>query len=118
MNIQASILLSAVCCFLSAGCFSKPCPTAPPKPKLTNLGVVEMSDGLPVFRDLGGDKACVITPTVISNGIRLAFVIEQTNSVGVVRTLATPVAELTGKARTVEVMAGDVYIWVTPKIRH
>ena len=88
-----------------------------PKPKLTNLGVVEMSDGVPIYRGLGGDQACVITPTVMSNGLRLAFVIEQTNSAGVVRTLATPVAELTGPARTVEVTAGEVALRVTPKIK-
>jgi hypothetical protein len=56
----------------------------------------------------------VITPILISNGIRLALVIQQTNSAGVVRTLASPVSELTGVARTVEVMVGDVDLRVTP----
>jgi hypothetical protein len=117
MKSRLPLITVGLLASLISGCSSKPCPTAPPQPKFTNLGVVEMSDGLPVYRDLGGDKACVITPTVISNGIRLAFVIQQTNSAGVVRTLATPVAELTGLARTVEVTAADVDIRVTPKVR-
>lgn len=34
----------------------------------TNLGIVQVSDGIPIHRDLGGGKACVITPTVQTNG--------------------------------------------------
>ena len=66
-----------------------------------------MSDGLPISRSLGGDKACIITPTILTNGIRLAFVIEQTNSAGVVQTLATPVAEETSMG-PVEVIVGEL----------
>ena len=95
------------------------CSKHPPtiaSPKLADLGVVEMSDGLPIYHDLGGGKTCIITPTIITNGIRLAFVIEKTNSDGVVQTLATPVMERTGIGR-MEVTVGDVDIRVTPKIK-
>jgi hypothetical protein len=107
----ANIVLLAL---LFTACSKHP-PTAV-SPKLTDLGVIEMSDGLPIHRDLGGDKTCIITPTVLTNGIRLAFIIEQTNSAGVVQTLATPVAERTGIG-AIEVIVGDVAVKVTPKIK-
>lgn len=75
-----------------------------------------MSDGLPIHRDLGGGKTCIITPTIITNGIRLAFVVEETNSAGMVQTLATPVMETIPVSR-MEVIVGDTAIRVTPRIK-
>jgi hypothetical protein len=108
------IAILALLALLFTAC-SKHSPTAA-SPKLTDLGVVEMSDGLPIHRDLGGGRACIITPTIITNGIRLAFVIEETNSAGVVRTLATPIAERTGVG-PVEVIVGDIAVRVAPRIK-
>ena len=114
MKYQIPLITVGLLALLLLGC-SKHSPRAA-SPKLTDLGVVEMSDGLPIHRDLGGDKACIITPTILTNGIRLAFVIEQTNSAGVVQTLATPVAERTGIG-AVEVIVGDIAVKVTPKVK-
>jgi len=108
------IAIFALLTLLFTAC-SKHSPAAA-SPKLTNLGVVEMSDGLPIHRDLGGGKACVITPTVITGGIRLAFAIEETNSAGVVQTLASPVMERTSVG-PMEVIVGDIAIRVTPKVK-
>jgi hypothetical protein len=99
------IAILALLTLLFTAC-SKHSPTAA-SPKLTDLGVVEMSDGSPIHRDLGSGKTCIITPTVITNGIRLAFVIEETNSAGVVQTLATPVMERTPIGR-MEVIVGEL----------
>jgi hypothetical protein len=112
MKYHVTMLASLALLFTAC---SKHSPTAA-NPKLTDLGVVEMSDGLPIHRDLGGGKACVITPTVITGGIRLAFVIVETNSAGVVQTLASPVMERTSVG-PMEVIAGDVAIRMTPKVK-
>ena len=108
------IAIIALLTLLLTACSKHP-PTAA-SPKLTDFGVVEMSDGLPIQRNLGGGRSCVITPTVLTNGIRLAFVIEETNSAGVVRTLATPIAERTGGG-PVEVIVGDIAVRVAPHIK-
>lgn len=93
------------------------CSKHPPSPKVTNLGVIEVSDGIPIHHDLGGNKACIITPTFTKGGgVRLAFVIEETNSVGVVQTLATPMLERSDIG-PMEVIVGDIDIRVTPKIK-
>jgi len=112
--MKCPIAIFALLTLLFTAC-SKHSPTTA-SPELTDLGLIEMSDGLPIYRDLGGGKACIITPTIITNGIRLAFVIEKTNSDGVVQTLATPVMERTGIGR-MEITVGDVNIRVTPKVK-
>jgi hypothetical protein len=85
--------------------------------KATDLGIVEVSDGIPIQQSLGGSRACVITPTVFTNGsVRLSIAIVETNSAGVVETLATPrVQNMAGQP--VMVSVGDIAIRLTPKIK-
>jgi hypothetical protein len=98
------------------GC-SKHSPDAAARPKVYDLGVVEVSDGIPVQQSLGGSRACIITPTVFTNGsVRLSIAIMETNSTGDVRTLATPrVQSMAGQP--MEVSVGDIDIRLTPKIK-
>ena len=116
MKHQASLSILALLALLFTAC-SKHTPTAA-TPKRTDLGIVTISDGIPIHHDLGGSRACVITPTITKDGsIRLAFVIEETNSVGVVQTLATPVIEGSAAGGPMEVIVGDIDIRISPKIK-
>ena len=110
-----SLIIAVLLATLIAGC-SKHSQTAV-VPKVTDLGVIEVSDGIPIQQRLGGSRACVITPTVFTNGgVRLSIAIIETNSAGVVQTLATPrVQNMAGQP--MEVSVGDIDIRLTPKIK-
>ena len=114
MKNHTSLTILALSISLLAGC-SKHSAVATSKP--TDLGIVEVSDGMPIQQSLGGSRACVITPTVFTNGsVRLSIAIVETNSAGVVETLATPrVQNMAGQP--VMVSVGDIAIRLTPKIK-
>jgi hypothetical protein len=115
MRFHLALTILAVLVSLFTAC-SKHSQTAASL-RLTDIGVVAISDGIPIHCDLGGSRACVITPTVTRDGsLRLAYVIAETNSDGVVRTLATPGVESTGGG-PVEVIVGNIAIRLTPKVR-
>ncbi len=68
MKMHTFTVIGALLIVLLGGC-SKRTATSPAANSGTkDLGVVQVSDGIPVHRDLGGGKACVITPTVQTNG--------------------------------------------------
>jgi hypothetical protein len=117
MKYHTSLIILALLVSSLAGC-SKHSPTATPaNQNVTDLGVVEVSDGIPIYHDLGGSKACVISPTVFKNGsVKLSFTIQQTNSAGVVETLGTPtVQNISGSP--MHVYVDGISISVTPKIK-
>ena len=94
------------------------CSKHSPRPKVTSLGVVEVSNGIPIHQDLGGGKACVITPTILQDGsVSLAITMLTTNSIGVVTTLPLPkVQSISGQQ--VEVRVGDIAdLRLTPQIK-
>jgi hypothetical protein len=98
---------------LFTGCSkNSPQESASPRPKVTNLGVVEVSDGKPSRHDLGGGRVCIITPTVLTGGIvELAMIIEESG-----KQLAAPrVSTLADRA--VEVSVGDIGVGLTPHIK-
>ena len=68
-----------------------------------NLGVVELTDGKPAHRDLGGGNACVITPTMLKDGsVELAIAVEKSGKI-----LATPRVS-TLPDRAVQITVGDI----------
>jgi hypothetical protein len=87
MKYRISQIFAALLIFLFIGCSKH-------SPVVADLGVVEISDGVPIRHDLGGGKTCVIIPTVITNGsarfVRMRMVIEQPNSTGAIQKLACP----------------------------
>jgi hypothetical protein len=119
MKHPLSRVLLALFILTLAGCskHSAPTPTASSDLKNGDWGIVEVSDGMPIEQSLGGNKTCIITPTVFTNGmVSLIFDIEETNSAGVVRTLGKPrTKSMAGQA--VEVWVNDIYIRLTPKIK-
>jgi hypothetical protein len=110
MKYHTPLIFAALLALLFTGCSKHP--------TVANLGVVEISDGIPTYQDLGGTRACVITPTVLkSNMVRLAITIQATNSAGVVQTVATTSVDIeAGKPRQISI--GDNFdIRLTPQIK-
>ena len=92
---------------------SKPAPDAvAERPKVTNLGVVEVSDGIKSLHDLGVGRVCIITPTIQKGGsVLLIMRIEESGKL-----LASPrVQALSDQA--VEVSVGDIGVGLTPHIK-
>jgi Flp pilus assembly secretin CpaC len=117
MKNHTSLTILALLVSLLAGCSKQPAAATSLNSKNTDLGIVEVSDGTPIQRSLGGSRACIITPTVVTKGsVSLSIAIVETNSAGVVETLATPrVQNLSGQP--VMVSVGDIVIHLTPKIK-
>jgi hypothetical protein len=81
-------------------------------PKFTDLGIVEVSDGVKTRHDLGGGRVCIIAPAVQKDGsVLLALSIEESG-----RVLATPRAG-TMSDRPIEVSVGDIGVKLTPHIK-
>ena len=74
--VLASFILSL------AGC-SKHSPTSA-VPQTTDLGVVEVSDGIPSSHRLADGRACVMTPTILKDGrVKLAIRVGDTNAASI-----------------------------------
>ena len=126
MKYHTSLITAALLVSLFTGC-SKHSPSAAIDPKVTDLGVVEISDGTPIRRDLGGGKACVITPTVtvatnkFAQGgtvtlIKMRMTIEQPDSSGKVQKIDCPsIGAIAGN--WAEWQIGDIHIRITPQIK-
>jgi hypothetical protein len=81
MIFRTSLIALALLATLFAGC-SKHSPAAA-SPKVTNLGVVEVSDGIPSRHVLADGRACDMTPTILKDGrIKLVMSIGDTNASG------------------------------------
>src|SRR5512145_1723070 len=61
-------VIGALLVGLFVGCSEHTADPAAVNSGVTDFGVVQVSDGTPIHRDLGGGRACVITPTVQTNG--------------------------------------------------
>lgn len=68
MAIHRSLIILASLTLAFTGCSKHAATSAAPNPGVTDLGIVQVSDGTPVHRDLGGGRACDITPAVQTNG--------------------------------------------------
>jgi hypothetical protein len=115
MRSQAPVIIAALITLLLAGC-SKP-PAALPTLKVKDLGIVRVSGGVPTYHDLGGSRGCVITPAMLkSNSVRLAITIQETNSAGVVQTVAMTRVDIKA-GKTNQISIGDNFdIRLMPQI--
>ena len=126
MTYRAPLIAAALLASLFTGC-SKHSPAAATDPEITDLGVVEFSDGTQIRRDLGGGKACVITPTVTVTTnkaapggrvtlIKMRMTIEQPDSSGTLQKTDCPwIQAIAGN--WAEWQVGDVHIRITPQIK-
>jgi hypothetical protein len=52
-------------------------------PKMTDFGVIEVTDGIPSRHVLADGRACVVTPTILKDGrIKLVTSVRETNASG------------------------------------
>jgi hypothetical protein len=87
MKKYISLVVLASFTLAFAGC-SKHSPTSA-VPKNTDLGVVEVSDGIPSSHLLADGRACVMTPTILKDGrVKLAIRVGDTNAASI-HTLST-----------------------------
>ena len=115
MRSQAPVIIAALITLLLAGC-SKPSAVLPTL-KVKDLGIVKVSDEVPIYHDLGASRGCVITPaTLKSNSVRLAITIQETNSAGVVQTVAMTRVDIKA-GKTNQISIGDNFdIRLMPQI--
>jgi hypothetical protein len=103
--VLASLTLALV------GCSKHSSGTAT-NPGVSDLGVVEVSDGVQIQRDLVGGRVCTITPAIQKDGsVLLNLKITQDGKL-----LAAPRIQ-TAPDRAAIVAVGDISIGLTPHIK-
>jgi hypothetical protein len=112
MRFYTSLITAALLTSLFIGC-SKHSPTATTA-KITDLGVVEVANGIQSHHYLGGGRICFISPTVFTNGlVELGISVQDTNSGTVVLTVRVE----TILERYVEVGNKDAGIGLIPQTK-
>ena len=83
----------------------------------TDLGMVELSDGIAARIDLGAGTNCVITPTVLSDGnAQMQITVEVTNADGTASQLGQ--SRLTARpGQHCSISVGDRMIALTPRLK-
>jgi hypothetical protein len=115
MRHCTSLFALALLASLLAG-RSKHSPTAV-VPKITDLGVVEVSDGIPSRHLLADGRACVMTPTVLKDGkVKLVTRIGDTNAAGI-RHIYTLTTDLSADQATTFAFDQDNVINLTLHIK-
>ena len=110
MKNRTSLIALALLAFVFDGC-SKHSPDAA-RPKVQDLGVVEVSDGIQSRHDLGGGRVCIITPAIQKDGsVLLSMSLEESGKV-----LALPRAQ-TKSDMPVQISVGDIGVGLTPHIK-
>jgi hypothetical protein len=112
MKYRTPFMALAVLALTFAGC-SKSTPDANvAHPKVQDLGVVEVSDGIQSRHDLGGGRVCLITPALQRDGsVLLSIRVEESGKV-----LAMPRIQ-TKPDQAVMFADGDMGISLTPHIK-
>jgi len=119
-----ALVSTAFMALLCTGCF-KHSSSATTNPKVTNLGIVEVSDGGTNRIDLGNGKVCVIKsilsksfiPPEHNDKVLLIISIEQTDSSGVTRRLYDQNLMSTFAGQTVGFSENDFGVILTPHIK-
>lgn len=99
------------------GCSRQPAVAVSPDVTYTNLGVVEISDGVPISHALGDGRAYVVTPTIFKDGtVEIRLDLQKTNASGVVNTVHGPTTRYMPGIQ-VKLSVEDVGICITPRIK-
>ena len=117
MKYHTPLITAALFASLLTGCSKHSSVVATPSVTYTNLGVVEVSDGIPIRHALGDGRAYILTPTVFKDGrIEVRLDLQVTNSSGAVETVQGPTdCVLPGNEARVSV--NDVGIHIVPKVK-
>jgi hypothetical protein len=109
-NCTSLVILASLTLAL-AGC-SKHSSGTTDNQKDWKLGVVEVSDGVQIQRDLGGGRVCTIMPTIQKDGsVLMSLKLTQAGKL-----LASPRIQIGSDQKAVMTM-GDISIDVTPHIK-
>ncbi len=112
MKYHTSLIILALLALIFASC-SKHSPDATVAgPKLQDLGVVEVSDGVQSRHDLGGGRVCIITPAIQKDGsILLSMRVEESGK------LLQQMRAQTKSDVPFEISVGDICIGMNPRIK-
>ncbi len=98
--------------FVFAGCSKPSSAAATVRPHVYDLGVVEVSDGVPSRHDLGGGRVCMATPTVQKDGsVLIAMRIEESGK------LLQLLRAQTRSDVPFQISVGDLSIGMNPHIK-
>ena len=111
MKYRKSLIALALLALTFTGCSKQPDATFA-RPKVQDLGVIEVSGGIQSRHDLGGGRICIVTPAIQKDGsVLLSMSIEESGKV-----LANPRAQTRSDMRVL-ISAGDISIGMTPHIK-
>lgn len=112
MKYRTSIIALALLALTFASC-SKHSPDATVAgPKVQDLGVVEVSDGVQSRHDLGGGRVCIITPAIQKDGsILLSMRVEESGK------LLQQMRAQTKSDVPFQISVGDISIGMNPRIK-
>jgi hypothetical protein len=127
MKSSTPLIIAALLVSLFTGCSkhsppaepatqaARPTPVAPSNLISAQLGVVEVSDGVPSRHDIGGGRVCIIKPFILKDGdIMMAISVAETNASGDKNISSLHVE--TSPDQAVEMANGVVAISLTPHI--
>ena len=98
--------------FTFAGCSKPSSAAATARPHVYDLGVVEVSDGVPSRHDLGGGRVCIATPTVQKDGtVLIAMRVEEAGK------LSQLLRVQTRSDMPFQISVGDLSIGMNPHIK-
>ena len=119
MKICTLSFIAALIGLALSGCSKHSGEAVTPSVTYTNLDVVEVSDGVPIYHALGDGRAYILTPTVSKDGsIEMRLDLQVTNASGEVKTLLGPTTlNLPGSQVQMRMSVDDVGIYVTPIIK-
>jgi hypothetical protein len=117
MKHCTSLFIAALVGLLFSGCSKHSSVVVTPSVTYTNLGVVEVSDGIPIRHALGDGRAYILTPTILKDGsIDMRLDLQVTNSSGGVETLQGP-TDSVFPGSPVRFSVEDVGINMTPRAK-
>jgi hypothetical protein len=112
MKNRASLIALTLLALTFAGCSKHSPAAAATGPKVYDLGVVEVSDGIQSRHDLGGGRVCIITPAIQKDGsVLLSMRIEESGK------LLKLMRAQTGNDLAFQMTAGDLSIGMKPHIK-
>jgi hypothetical protein len=132
MKHHTSLIIAALLISVFAGCSKRPA-AAVPWAKYTDLGVVQVSDGGTNRVDMGSGRFCVVRSFIVKDGAKLRtsegkeetnkgqkiilmLTVEQTDSSGVIRQLAS-MNLMPSPDQTVGFSDGAIHIKLTPHLK-
>jgi len=112
VNFRTLLIALASLTWVITGCSKQSPEATAAQPRIHDLGVVNLTNGIMTQHDLGGGRVCIVTPTVQADGtLLLAMRIEEDGKL-----LSAP-RVITKPDQACEISVGDIGIGLTPHIK-